>query len=46
MVVEYKSLLVQQGLLEALEGEFKLDASMIEKDNKTLLEKTHQCDCS
>jgi len=31
------ALLVQQGILEALEGEFKLDIVMAEKDRKTLL---------
>jgi len=34
-------LLVQQGLLEALDGESNLDASMIEKNKKTLLDKAH-----
>jgi len=36
-----RALLVQLGLLEALKGEFKLDKTMIEKDNIVLLEKTH-----
>jgi len=38
------ALLVQQGILIALRNESKLDASMTEKDKKTLLEKTPNVD--
>jgi len=38
------ALLVQQGLLEALEGKCRLDVAMEKMDKKTLLEKGHIID--
>jgi len=36
--LKMRALLILQGLLEALEGESKLDRTMIEKDKTTLLD--------
>jgi len=36
-----RALLVQESLLEVLEGGFKLNLIMVEKDMKVLLKKTH-----
>lgn len=39
--MKMRALLVQQGLVEALEREAKLEKSMANKDKKAILEKTH-----
>jgi len=39
--LKMRGLLVQQGLLEVLEGESKLDRTMVEKDKTALSGKAH-----
>ncbi|ESW13349.1 hypothetical protein PHAVU_008G188600 [Phaseolus vulgaris] len=39
--LKMRGLLVQQGLLEVLEGESKLDRTMVEKDKTALSRKAH-----
>ena len=39
--LKMRALLVQQGLVEALDGEAKLEKMMVDEDKKALLQKAH-----